>query len=64
MNNQELDIISRIDRIISGADTRELDETEVRTLKDAKQEILRLQKALSSCAMDQLARMGEESGMT
>jgi hypothetical protein len=64
MNNQELDIISRIDRILSSADARELNETEVGTLRDAKQEILRLQKALSSCAMDQLARMGEEPGMT
>jgi hypothetical protein len=64
MNNQELDIISRIDRIIAGANERELDETEVRTLKDAKSEIIRLQKALSTYAMDQLARMDEDMGLT
>ena len=64
MNDQELDIISRIDRILSSADMRELDETEVRTLKDAKQEILRLQKALSSLAMDELSQMSQEWGMT
>jgi len=64
MNNQELDIISRIDRIIAGANDRELDETEVRTLRDAKWEIVRLQKSLSAYAMDQLARMDEEMGMT
>ena len=63
MNIQELDILSRIDRIIFGANERELDETEVRTLRDAKWEIVRLRKSLSARAMDDLSQLDEELGL-
>lgn len=63
MTNMELDILSRMDRILLGADDRGLDETEVRTLKDARWEIIRLRKALSARAMEELSRMDEELGL-
>lgn len=63
MNKNELDIISRIDRILSASNERGLDETEVRTFRDAKREILELRKELGHSKMDEMARLNQEMGL-
>lgn len=64
MNNTDLDIISRIDRILSASNERGLDETEVvRTFRDAKREILELRKELGHSKIDEMVRLNQEMGL-
>lgn len=49
MAAQNSDIVTRLNRILSGADERGLDETECRAIRDVTTEIERLRKELQEC---------------
>jgi hypothetical protein len=56
---QNSDIVTRLNRILSGADERGLDETECRAIRDAADEIERLREDLEDTKI-QLANMEED----